>query len=76
MMIEQIINSYSNKSHISIRKIKEEYNKTAGQKNLKTIGTTQIYRIIKNKLNLSYRKTLIKNSKLLSKEFIKYAIIF
>jgi len=74
--IENIIYSTAQQGHISIRKIKEEYNKDAESKGLKSIGATQIYRIIKNKLNLSYRKTIIKNSKLLSEVYIKYSFYF
>ena len=76
LLIKNIIDSYSNTGHISIRKIKEEYNKNAEKKGLKPISTTQIYRIIKNKLCLSYRKTMIKNSKLISNIYIKFGYYF
>ena len=76
LLIENIIYSYSKTGHISIRKIKEEYDKIAQLKGFKSISSTQIYRIIKNKLGLSYRKTIIKNSQLISNTYIKYEYYF
>lgn len=76
ILIENIINSNSTSGHISVRRITTEYNKICMNIGLKKISKSTVYRIIKKKLLLSYRKTNIKNSKLVNQIFIKYGYFF
>ena len=76
LLIETIINENSNYGHLSIKKISEEYNKCCQLKGLKKISKTEVHKIIKNVLLLLYRKTQIKNNKLLSESYIKYEFYF
>lgn len=75
-LIEEIIQENSSEGHISIRKITSKYNEICLIKGLKNISKTQVHRIVKNVLLLSYRKTIAKNIKLLNSEFIKYGYFF
>ena len=64
LLIEKIIDSNSEKGYISVRKITTEYNKICINLGLNKISKSSVYRIIKNILLLSYRKTIIKNKKI------------
>lgn len=74
LLIEKIIDSNSEKGHISVRKITTEYNKICTNLGLNKISKSSVYRIIKNILLLSYRKTIIKNNKSLSKIILNMVI--
>ena len=76
LLIEKIIDSNSEKGHISVRKITTEYNKICTNLGLNKINKSSVYRIIKNILLLSYRKTIIKNNKIFEQNYIKYGYFF
>ena len=71
-LIKDILENSKDRTSLSCRKIsnilKEKYNLT--------ICKSKVNLILKNRLKLSYRKTVIKNSKILSKNSIKMAKIF
>ena len=75
-IIEEIIQENSSEGHISIRKITSKYNEICLINGLKSISKTQVHRISKNILLLSYRKTIAKNIKILNSKFIKYVYFF
>jgi transposase len=58
--------------NISCSKLAQLYKEQTG----KIIGRTKMYYILKNKLNLKYRRTTIKNKKLISNESIFSSLCF
>ena len=76
LIIENIIKDNSKKGHISIRKITQEFNKICAQEEVSKISKTHVHRIIKNILKYRYRKTTLKNNKLLGNYSIKNSYFF
>lgn len=76
LLIEKILKENSQKGHISIRKITEKYNTNCIQDNLPKISKTQTHRIVKNVLKYSYRKSKLKNNKLLENNSLISSFVF
>ena len=76
LIIEIIIKDNLKKGHISIRKITQEYNKISIKEEVPKISKTHVHRIIKNVLKYRYRKTTLKNNKLLENYSIKNSFFF
>ena len=72
IIIKNILEKYKDRVSLSCRKIsnilKQEYNIS--------ICKSKVNLILKNRLNYAYRKTAIKNSKIISKESLKMSNIF
>ena len=68
--IELLISQGNKKLNISCRRLTEKYNNTFPNDH---ISKSTVYRIVKSKLNYSFRKTSIKNEILLSKNYIRQA---
>lgn len=75
-LIEQIIQNLEKDSNISLQKIENEYQKIALLKGIKPIKKSTIHKILKNVLGYRYRKTSVKNNKLLEQYSIKYCFFF
>ena len=76
LLIQDIINKNREAGHISIRKITEKYNNICTAHNLNKISKSQTHRIIRKVLKYSYRKTKIKNNKLLNSISLVYSYFF
>lgn len=76
LLIQNIINQNREVGHISIRKITEKYNNICEDQNLNKISKSQTHRIVRKVLNYSYRKTKIKNNKLLNDNSLVYSYFF
>ena len=74
--IKRIILNNQQHGYISIRKITEIFNDFAKKNDKKTISKSEVHRIIKNVLKLSYRKTNIKTNKLINDLILKYSFFF
>ena len=72
IIIKNIVENNKDRISLSCRKIsgilKNEYNKS--------ISKSKVHQILKNKLNFSYRKTAIKNSKIITNQSLKMANLF
>ena len=68
--IELLISQGNKKLNISCRRLTEKYNNSFPNDH---ISKSTVYRIVKSKLNYSFRKTSIKNEILLSKNYIRQA---
>lgn len=75
-IIEQILKERIKKEHISLKKIKEEFDKKASIINIKSIQKSSIHNIMKKILGYKYLKTTIKNSKLTESNYIKESFFF
>ena len=76
LIIQNIIKDNAKKGHISIRKITQEFNKICTKEEVSKISKTHVHRIIKNVLKYKYRKTTLKNTKLLENYSIKNSYFF
>jgi hypothetical protein len=74
--INEIIMNWPKESNISIIKITDEYNKFASLNNKRIIHKSQVHLIMKNILNLRFRKTSIKTTKLLLNKSILQSFFF
>ena len=70
--IELLISQGNKKLNISCRRLTEKYNNSFPNDH---ISKSTVYRIVKSKLNYSFRKTSIKNEILLSKNCIRQAFL-
>ena len=75
-LIRDIIKKNSKKGSISIRKITENYNTICNDKNLPKITKSTTHRIVKKILRYSFRKTKLKNYKLIENKSIIYSFFF
>ena len=76
LLIKNIIKDNSNVGHISVRKITERFNSIRDNYNLPKISKTKTHRIIRNVLKYSYRKTKVKNNKILADNSILSSYTF
>lgn len=76
LLIKKIIKDNSNVGNISVRKITERFNSIRDNYNLPKISKTKTHRIIRNVLKYSYRKTKVKNNKLLADNSILSSYTF
>ena len=70
--IKDLINNKKDKAFLSCRRIAYQYYCDTG----KTISKTRVHNILKNKLNMRYRKTTIKNSKVQNNRNILMSLCF
>lgn len=70
--VNEYINKEEEREKISIEKIRKIYNDENGG----SISKTKMYNIFKNKLNLSYLKTSVKNPKIISPNYIFSCMCF
>lgn len=75
-IIEEILKERNIGEIISLKKIKQEFDKKASIRNIKLIQKTSIYNIMKNTLGYKFLKTTVKNSKLAEKNSIRDSFFF
>lgn len=75
-IIEEIVKERNNGELISLKRIKEEFDKKASIRNIKSIQKSSIHNILKNTLGYKFLKTTVKNSKLAEKNYIRDSFFF
>ena len=75
-IVEEILAERNNGDEISLKKIKQEFDKKASIRNIKLIQKSSINNIMKNILGYKFLKTTVKNSKLAEQNSIRDSFFF